>query len=70
LQEPPTGPVVTSLSVSQNQIKSIRAPTVDREKHQRYEKSGLGIICGDRTETINIAVADVGQGRLGMAAGP
>jgi S1-C subfamily serine protease len=29
----------------------------------------LGIIRGDRTETINIAVADVGQGRLGMAAG-
>jgi hypothetical protein len=30
----------------------------------------LGIIRGDHTETINIAVADVGQGRLGMPEGP
>jgi S1-C subfamily serine protease len=29
----------------------------------------LGIKRGDRTETINVAIADVGQGRLGMATG-
>jgi hypothetical protein len=29
----------------------------------------LGIKRGDRTETINIAIADVGQGRLGTATG-